>query len=224
MRFVKVGAIIGIGLIAALAVVATLPAAAAAARTLPDVKGHWAEEAITVLVGKGVIDGYPDGKFHPADPITRAQYLKLLVLTEETDISIGLKPSFADTANHWVHRQGYLETAVKWGVIIPSEYPNRRFEPDKAISREEMAVWTVRASYMSLPGTIPENSPLSFKDASKVSPPAVRYVAESVRLELIKGRPDNTFGPADGATRAEAATIVFRRIGRAPTVGCFQHH
>lgn len=223
MRFVKVGAIIGVGLIAALAVVASLPAAAAA-RTLPDVKGHWAEEAITALVGKGVINGYPDGNFHPSDPITRAQYLKMLVLTEETDISIGLNPSFTDTVNHWVHTQGYLETAVKWGVIVPSEFPNRRFEPDKPITREEMAVWTVRAAYMSLTTAMPEGGTLTFKDASKISPSARKYVAEAVRRELIKGRPDGTFGPADGASRAEAATIVFRRIGSAPTIGCYQHH
>ncbi len=59
--------------------------------------GYWAAAAIQTLVSKGIATGYPDGTFQPDATLTRAQFLKLLVLT------LGLKPSasatpFADVA------------------------------------------------------------------------------------------------------------------------------
>ena len=38
----------------------------------------WAETAVTALVGAGVINGYEDGTFRPADSITRAEVVKIL--------------------------------------------------------------------------------------------------------------------------------------------------
>lgn len=136
----------------------------------------------------------------------------------------GLAPSFTDTADQWVHLQGYLETAVKWGVIVPSEFPGGRFEPDRTITREEMAVWTVRCAYLTLPGLVPAKGAVNFKDAADINPGAAKYVAEAVKREIIKGLDDRTFRPKDGATRAQAAAVVFRRLGAAPNIGCFQHH
>lgn len=60
-------AALGLGLL-------TLPAAAA---TTGD-----ANEAAAVLSGLGVISGYPDGLYHLADGLTRAQFCKLAVLAE----------------------------------------------------------------------------------------------------------------------------------------------
>lgn len=38
----------------------------------------WAQTAVTALVGSGVINGYEDGTFRPADSITRAEVVKIL--------------------------------------------------------------------------------------------------------------------------------------------------
>jgi len=41
---------------------------------LSDIKGHWAEEDIKLVVEKGIMKGYPDGTFQPDKPLTRAEY------------------------------------------------------------------------------------------------------------------------------------------------------
>lgn len=51
-----------------------------------DIDGHWSEKYIEALIDAGIIDpaDYPDG-FHPDDPITRAEIVKLLVRAEGKD-------------------------------------------------------------------------------------------------------------------------------------------
>lgn len=51
-----------------------------------DIDGHWSEKNIEALIDAGIIDpaDYPDG-FHPDDPITRAEIIKMLVRAEGKD-------------------------------------------------------------------------------------------------------------------------------------------
>ncbi|HAP5500116.1 TPA: S-layer homology domain-containing protein [Enterococcus faecalis] len=48
--------------------------------SFPDIDGHWSEKNIEALIDAGILDSadYPDG-FHPDDPITRAEIIKMLV-------------------------------------------------------------------------------------------------------------------------------------------------
>jgi hypothetical protein len=38
-----------------------------------DIEGHWAKAEIEAVAAKGLLTGYPDGNFHPDEPVTRAQ-------------------------------------------------------------------------------------------------------------------------------------------------------
>lgn len=48
--------------------------------SFPDIDGHWSEKNIEALIDAGILDpaDYQDG-FHPDDPITRAEIIKMLV-------------------------------------------------------------------------------------------------------------------------------------------------
>ena len=48
------------------------------ATTPTDVVGAPSEEAVNVLMGLGVVDGYADGTFKPAGIVTRAEMAKLI--------------------------------------------------------------------------------------------------------------------------------------------------
>src|SRR5450756_2386873 len=49
-----------------------------AATQLSDISGHWAEAVILKLVEKGYVNGYPDGTFLPNNPVTRAEFVKIV--------------------------------------------------------------------------------------------------------------------------------------------------
>ena len=43
-----------------------------------DIKGHWAEDAISAIARTGITNGYPDGSFRPDDPVTRIEAVTLI--------------------------------------------------------------------------------------------------------------------------------------------------
>jgi len=222
-----------------------------------DIRGHWAEDCIrrflgfdNFLLGKGVrnhedVFYYYDqqGRFRPDDPVTRAEWLKFLWMGEpvygEHPYAIyppGYVPLlkrhrgvFRDVEKHWVYRKGYIQEALDGGIIFPEDYWNRRFEPDKPITRLEATIVALRvyaASMGPFPPDEEENRPLGvkrrvlglisipapnpFQDLEAVPEWARPHVLTAARLGLIKGKPDGRFDPQGILTRAEAAVLVWR--------------
>lgn len=92
------------------------------------------------------------------------------------------------------------------GVIDTAHYGSH-YEPDGHITREEIAMMTVRM--------LPEISavvPIPFLDEDQISPGFRGYVAAAYTLGIITGYPDQTFRPLGFATRAEAAVMVIRAL------------
>src|SRR5690554_3736890 len=64
-----------------------------------DIEGCWAEEAILALVNEGIITGYPDGTFKPEDPVTRAEFSKMIA--KAFAIRTAGEPVFSDIEGNW---------------------------------------------------------------------------------------------------------------------------
>ena len=43
-----------------------------------DYEGHWAQQYIEKAINAGYMTGYPDGSFKPDNPITRAEFARVL--------------------------------------------------------------------------------------------------------------------------------------------------
>ncbi|MCL6580638.1 MAG: S-layer homology domain-containing protein [Firmicutes bacterium] len=192
-----------------------------AAGVLYDLAGHWAAGEVTRLVDLGVVSGMGDGTFRPDARLTRAAFVKMAVLAAGFEPRPGDTGGFADTAGHWVAAQGYIGAAAAAGIVRPAEYPGGRFEPDREITRQEIAVMVVRA--MGLEGraeaaAAPDGhvtiGGLVFCDAGTWTRPG--YVQVAVEEGIVRGyaEPDgtHTFRPAGLATRAEAAVMVTRML------------
>lgn len=100
--------------------------------TFSDVKaGSWYYEAVSVLAGKGVIKGYPDGTFGPNRTVTRAEFCtmasRFFRLKEGTVKFTDVKTSF------WGYR--YIASAVAYGWLTDAEVA---YNPNGAISRAEV--------------------------------------------------------------------------------------
>ena len=57
----------------------------------------WAKDAIVMLAGKNVINGYPDGTFRPSANVTRAEFVAMLVRgfkLSKNDISVSFDDVF----------------------------------------------------------------------------------------------------------------------------------
>jgi hypothetical protein len=111
--------------------------------SFPDVPaGYWAYPEIMSLVGAGVVKGYPDGTFQPENPVTRAEFCKMILLSLGYALEFPQIPSFPDLVkDEWYY--GYVEGVFKQGLI--KGYPDHTFRPQGNITIAEILTICVRA-------------------------------------------------------------------------------
>lgn len=179
---------------------------------LNDIQGHWAEALVKKLVASNVVSGYPDGSFRPDEHLTRAAFLKMLVVGAGLSTSRWIRESggFTDMDRHWARSGGIIGAAANAGIIKPNEYPNREFHPDQEITREEIALMLVRARPSLLNAARSDDR--AFADRATWQHPT--EVTAAISAGLITGYPEAggsyTFRPTALATRAEAAVMLVR--------------
>jgi hypothetical protein len=108
----------------------------------PDVpEGFWAFPEISALTDSGVISGYPDGSFRPQNPVSRAEFAKMVVLSLGIAPNSPEKSSFGDVPlNHWAC--SFVEAALKAGLM--KGYPDGSFHPEGEITKAEIITVLVR--------------------------------------------------------------------------------
>ncbi|KAF5055759.1 S-layer homology domain protein [anaerobic digester metagenome] len=174
-------------------------------KSFADIKSHWAIDEIEILAGKGIISGMNDDYFMPNEKITRAQFAALLFRLLELK-SEEYKGMFNDVnSEDWYSTT--VESVAKAGIVLGY---NDNFCPNKEISREEMAVMIIRA--LEYKGISTSTSPVNFSDREQISEWALESVGKAVSMGIIKGMTATTFEPKLGATRAQAAVMIYRII------------
>jgi len=179
--------------------------------TFSDIGGHWAEDYIDSLVERGAVSGFPDNSFRPETPVTRAQFVKLLLL------SLGIQPDgqgtapFSDlTAGHWAC--SFIATAYQRGLVLG--YPDGTFQPEKFLSRAEAITFIARAlnwkdeQLKSLPGDVDFN----YWAAPFVS---AFFTHQALFLPDPPFISQDLFFPYKEITRAETCFVLERALRRA---------
>ena len=164
------------------------------------VADDWFYEDVTELTSLGILNGYPDGQFHPEREITNAEFIKVLICTD-TD----LEPVADDSslfAGHWA--SGYIAEALRRGILTESDLAYG-FDPDAPISRSAMTKMMIRAL-----GIEPARIDDPFTDISDI------YASTAYNEYLLRGYPHDdgsrTYEGASSALRSEAAAIAMRVI------------
>ena len=98
-----------------------------------DTDSSWYNKAINAVVFRGIMKGYPDGRFRPNAPITRAEFTQMISAIDNKPY--GIAP-FADVPGHWAERAIGSEYQAK----RITGYPDGLFRPDANITRAEAAV------------------------------------------------------------------------------------
>lgn len=101
-------------------------------------RGRWYYKYIETAAANEVVSGYASrpGYFGPGDNVTREQFSKMGVLSQDMEIVGVDEPTFPDVlSNRWSF--DYIETAFSEGVF--SGYDDGNFRPASEINRAEMA-------------------------------------------------------------------------------------
>lgn len=97
----------------------------------PDVNVNaWYGKAVATLTNMGIITGASDGKFHPGDNITRAEFATIAARFDSSEYSG--EDMFGDISGHWA--ANYINRAAVRGWVHGS---NGLFRPNADITRAE---------------------------------------------------------------------------------------
>ncbi|CAM4381725.1 Zn-dependent M28 family amino/carboxypeptidase [Paenibacillus endophyticus] len=171
----------------------------------------WAGEAIEELAGKGIISGLSSTTFAPLKEVTRAEFLTMLVrafqLADET-----ASVTFSDVdASDWYYAS--VAAAVKAGLA--QGVGEGKFDPNRPITREEMAIMAANALKIVNKDAIVsdiDGALDKFADKDLMALYAKEAIALLTQQGVINGMTDGTYAPKGIANRAQAAVIISKLL------------
>lgn len=199
--------------------------------TEPDGDFHWADNELRLVVAAELFSGYPPekpetlyyfketggvvckvlGELRPDRTITRGEYATIVARALDMGARAYGSSPFSDVKpSDWFGPN--VLRLVAAGIIDPADYGDK-LNPNGPITREEIAVWMVRAAEAA--GVRVEPASVSFRDFDPNSKHAP-YVAKAVGAGFLKGYPDGSFRPERTANRAEAAVMLVRLLKKMP--------
>lgn len=169
-------------------------------------KDAWYESYITAAVEKGITKGIDTLHFDPDGTFTRAMVVEMLARIDGADIASAAPCGYTD-----VNQAQWYADAVNWATEqdIVNGIGDNKFAPEQVITRQEFV--TILGRYLEHhKGISLSSSDITFEDSDQIADFAREWVGKAVKLGLVEGYPDGTFGPTDQSTRAVGATIMVR--------------
>ena len=165
---------------------------------------HWALNAIAHSVARGYFKGEGEGRFAPNRAITRAEFVTIL------GRKAGIAPSGASAAFKDVNVGAYYAPYVAWAESkgIVKGTGNGKFEPNRTITREEMAV--ILDKFLGDQNKIySSTNKAQFNDGTTISSWAKGSVEKMANLGFLSGVGNGNFVPKGSFTRAQAAQVLY---------------
>lgn len=167
-----------------------------------DIFSHFAQDDILKTYQKGWMEGLTEHTFSPDDGLTRAQAAVILcryLNLKDTEEVV----EFSDISEHWAEKE--IRLATQSGLL--KGYPNGKFEPNRAVTREEIAVILQRI----LQYEYTEGKSASFSDVN-----ADRWSYHEITAlfngGILAGYPDHTFRPEQFLSRGEMAHLLQKTL------------
>lgn len=169
-------------------------------------KCKWAKDQIEVLASKGIIDT-TQKNYNPGENITRGEFIAYLV--RALGLTASIDGSFSDVKEN--HKY-YKEIAIAKKLSIAVGYDNK-FNPDKAITRQDLFVLTEKA--LTISGKLNSKGSTAdlakFSDSSKIASYAKQSTANLVSAGIVNGD-GKGINPLGSSTKASAAVVIFNLI------------
>jgi LPXTG-site transpeptidase (sortase) family protein len=184
------------------------------ATSYPDVSSnHPHYTAISALSDTGIVQGYPNGEFHPEGLINRAEAVKILIKTlyDEETIDSSLDAHWAARhryvrfpdvlINEWFG--GFVEVAYQNTVV--EGYPDGTFKPANNINFAEALKVILEANQVDLStAEYKENKFILMKKGDWFAP----YFTYAYQYNLINQ--NKFYHPAQLITRGEFVEVIYR--------------
>jgi len=167
----------------------------------------WAQTIIESLAARNLVHGIGDGQFAPQRPVTRAEFVKLIVDVLQLT-STNTSSPFTDVASDAWYSNA---VAIAAQLNIVNGLSDGSFAAERIITREEMAVILQRAA-LAAGITLAQKAASKPTDENAISSYAADAVSELYQAAVLNGFEDGSFKPSQPASRAEAAVVIYRLL------------
>ena len=164
-------------------------------------KSDYFYDAVKWAVGSKVTSGLTETTFGPRETCTRAQTVTFLWRAAGSPQTNSVDNPFTD-----VKRSDYYYQAVLWAVAnnVTNGVSATSFDPNVTVQRDQVVTFLWRAS-----GKPAAKADLAFSDLADGA-----FYADAVQWAvahgITTGTSSTTFAPADGCTRAQIVTFLYR--------------
>ena len=166
----------------------------------------WYYNSVKYCYEKGYLSGTGKTIFSPEMNMTRGMFVTVIGSIEKINASDYKTSPFLD-----VDMTEYYGPYVEWArqKSIVSGMGENKFEPDEAITREQMCrIICTYADAMDI--TFGNLKEAHFKDEDKISPWAYESVMRLANAGVVSGMGGDIFSPKSMTTRAQCAEIIKR--------------
>lgn len=160
---------------------------------------------IAWLVTQGIAGGYPDGGYHPTDPVTRQAMAAFMYRYANPAATA---PPCTSAAFPDVPATSPYCAEIEWLVVhgIASGYRDGSFQPTAPVSRQAMAAFMFRLTGTGVAG---QCATAPFNDVSAANP-FCGYIEWLVTNNIASGYSDGGFHPAAAVSRQAMAAFLHR--------------
>ncbi len=172
-----------------------------------DIDNHWVKQPIRSLAAKGFkFDATQNGLFRPNDPISRADFARLVYQNLLKHKSIpGIQDIVIENLDKRHNAYKPLQAMVALGII--SKNKNNRYAYSRTLKRSEGITMLVRLSQVLSPEATQSKTKLKFRDLSNQQW-LLPYLSYAVSHNMIKDA--GYFKPSGTFDRAQFATVCDR--------------
>ncbi len=169
---------------------------------------YWAAQFIQQLSQRGVIAGFPDGRFRPEEPVTRAQFAAMINNAFQRSAEREAI-NFVDVPNNF-----WASNAIRqaYSIGFLAGYPGNRFEPNQNIPRQQVLVSLANGLNYS-PTANTQTTLQAFRDSFNIADWARGPIAAATERRIVVNYPNVQFlNPTTTATRAQVAAFIYQAL------------
>lgn len=179
---------------------------------------YWARDFIAELAQRGILTGFPDGKFHPTEAVTRGQFAALLAsVFQKTKIRNAINFSDVSTS-YWAYKG--IQNAYEMGLI--DTVAGDRFNPNQSLTRLEIITMLAKALNYTTTSNSTEQILQTYSDAAAIPASARSLVAAATERGIVVNHSNvETCGCNKTASRADVAGFLYQAMvskGDAPAI------
>ena len=169
---------------------------------------YWARGFIAELASRQIIEGFPDGKFHPNEPVTRAQFAAMISKAFKKN-KVRNAINFRDiSTNYWAYSA--IREAYEMGFLgIASR---NEFNPTRSLSRLDILMALTKGMDYSFTGSTTSILGI-YNDVATIPSDARSVIAAATQRGLVVNYPNvKSLSLNTVATRAEVAAFIYQAL------------